>query len=99
MNTVLFKNWLINNGASSKVASDTVSRLKKINLALINSFKSSSIDEEYANDKCSKLTSLLRQKNGRSHNCLDLPFNKSYISTYKLSLAKYVRFKNETYGN
>ncbi len=30
MNEIEFKNWLINNGTNQKVASDIVSRLKRI---------------------------------------------------------------------
>ncbi len=100
MNTTIFKSWLIKNGTSTKVASDNVSRLKKLNNGLIHSNKSTSIDEEYKIDKCNFLLSCF-DNNGRNNNMKtlgikNLPIGKASIHTYKLALNKYISFKTTT---
>lgn len=99
MNTAIFKNWLIKKGVSSKVASDTVCRLKKLDRALIESSIPSSVDSEYNKDACNQLLKCF-SKNGKneimdSFQLHSLPIGKSYIHTYKLSLTKYILFKKE----
>lgn len=99
MNTAIFKNWLVNNGYSSKVASDTICRLNKLNKALIESPISSSVDSEYEKDYCENLLRCF-SNNGKnpimdSFHLYSLPIGKLYIHTYKLSLTKYLKFKKE----
>lgn len=99
MNTVLFKNWLIQKGHSTKVASDIVCRLKKIDLALIESLIRSSVDNEFNQDNCRKLLDCF-SNNGKNstmylYQLKYLPIGKGSIHTYKLSLRKYIEFKKE----
>lgn len=99
MNTAIFKIWLIKNGNSSKVASDTISRLKKLDRALIESPISSSVDSEFNKDACEQLFKCF-SKSGKnpimdSFQLYSLPIGKRYIHTYKLSLTKYIAFKKE----
>ena len=51
MNEIEFRNWLINKGAKTKVAGDTISRLKRIEREIENC----DIDEQYRSDKCEHL--------------------------------------------
>lgn len=99
MNTAIFKTWLIQNGSSPKVATDTISRLKKLDRALIESPISSSIDSEFNKDICERLLKCF-SKSGKNHimdsfQLYSLPIGKRYIHTYKLSLTKYITFKKE----
>lgn len=98
MNTPQFKIWLIKNGASSKVASDIVSRLKRLDFALISSHLKSSVDFEFNNDCCEQLLKAF-SKNGKNeimkkYQLTSLPIGFGTIHTYKLSLTKYILFKN-----
>lgn len=99
MNTAIFKTWLVKNGNSSKVASDTISRLKKIDRALIESPISSSVDFEFNKDACNQLLKCF-SKSGKNpimdlFQLYSLPIGERYIHTYKLSLTKYIAFKKE----
>lgn len=99
MNTAIFKTWLVKNGNSSKVASDTISRLKKLDRCLIESPISSSVDSEFNKDACEQLLKCF-SKSGKnpimdSFQLYSLPIGKRYIHTYKLSLTKYIAFKKE----
>ena len=98
MNTAIFKTWLIQNGSSPKVATDTISRLKKLDRVLIESPISSSIDSEFNKDVCEQLLKCF-SKSGKnpvmdSFQLYSLPIGKRYIHMYKLSLTKYIIFKN-----
>lgn len=98
MNTILFKTWLIQHNHSPKTASDTVSRLKKLNHALIESPLSTSIDSEFDRDHCAQLVSSF-SKNGKNetmetYQLTELPIGKKNIHTYKLALTKYLLFKD-----
>ncbi len=99
MNTAIFKIWLVKNGNSPKVATDTISRLKKLDRALIASPISSSVDSEFNKDVCEQLLKCF-SKSGKnpimdSFQLYSLPIGKKYIYTYKLSLTKYIAFKKE----
>jgi hypothetical protein len=99
MNTAIFKTWLVENGNSPKVASDTISRLKKLDSSLIESPISSSVDSEFNKDTCDQLLKCF-SKSGEnpvmdSFQLYSLPIGKRSIHTYKLSLTKYITFKKE----
>lgn len=87
-----FFSWLQNNGISKKVASDYVSRIKNFEHSISNC----DIDEEYHKDKCSAILELFcksgkNEKMASLHNG-NLPIGKYYLSTYKLSIKKYISF-------
>ena len=63
MNTVEFNNWLLSNGTNKKVASDIVSRLKRIDRELLYSECSTSVDEQFNVDSCSSLLECLSKNN------------------------------------
>ena len=99
MDTAIFKIWLIKNGNSPKIASDTICRLKKLDIALIESPISSSVNSEFNKDNCENLLKCF-SKNGENQimdyfKLYSLPIGKRYIHTYKLSLTKYILFKKE----
>ena len=99
MNTISFKAWLLEKGYSPKVASDIVSRLKKLDRTLIESPISSSVDIEFNKDSCKNLCSCFH-KCGKNtvmdkYQLCGLPIGKLYIHAYKLALNKYILFKKE----
>lgn len=100
MNIILFKDWLIKNKTSLKVASDIASRLNKLNNALIHCKKTTSIPIEYKKDKCQYLLSCFYNnginENMAKYGILTLPLGKGSIHTYKLALNKYIKFKQAT---
>lgn len=95
MNEVEFRNWLINKGVKTKVAGDTISRLKRIEHEIENC----DIDEQYRSDKCEFLMSLFVNMgvndNMKKHSNVNLPIGKYYMSTYRHSLKQYIQFCEE----
>lgn len=96
MNEVEFRNWLINKHTKTKVAGDTISRLKRIE----HEIKNCDIDEQYRRDKCEFLM-LLFQNMGLNENMknfpdVTFPIGKYYMSTYRHSLKQYITFCEET---
>ncbi len=95
MNEVEFRNWLINKGVKTKVAGDTISRLKRIEREIENC----DIDEQYRSDKCEFLMSLFVNMgvndNMKKYSNVNLPIGKYYMSTYRHSLKQYIQFCEE----
>ncbi len=94
MQEIEFRNWLINTGLNKKLASDNVSRLKRLE----NELDSCDIDEEYQRDKCQYLLSLFA-KMGKNDNMAkytntNLPIGKYYMNTYRYALRKYILFSD-----
>lgn len=95
MNTVEFNNWLLSNGKSKKVASDIISRLKRIDYELINSSVESSVDNEFNFDRCSRLLRSFSRKIPDEEKILkgsSLPLKKPEIANYKYSLNQYISY-------
>ena len=96
MDAVSFRAWLINNGVKSKVATDTVSRVKKLKKEINNC----DIDAHYKRDRCAYLLSLFFNKGQNEQmqqykNCA-LPIGKYTLSTYSYALRKYIAFRDAT---
>lgn len=95
MNEVEFRNWLINKGVKTKVAGDTISRLKRIEREIENC----DIDEQYRSDKCEFLMSLFVNMgvndNMKKYSNVNLPIGKYYMSTYRHSLKQYIQLCEE----
>lgn len=95
MNEVEFRNWLINKGVKTKVAGDTISRLKRIEREIENC----DIDEQYCSDKGEFLMSLFVNMgvndNMKKYSNVNLPIGKYYMSTYRHSLKQYIQFCEE----
>ena len=75
MNEMDFRTWLFRQGVNKKVASDTVSRIKRIEREVNHC----DIDIEYRNDECSALLYLFKNKGINEHmNTLEmsLPIGK-----------------------
>lgn len=86
MDEINFKNWLFHKNITKKVASDIVSRLKRVQKSYDD------IDEEYAIDKFKRL--LVSVKNNKSF--LDSCANNKYaINTYIYAINKYKLFRKE----
>ena len=95
MNEVDFRAWLAQNATDKKVASDLVSRLKRLEKEMNHC----DIDTEYRSDRCSTLLSYFRKKGLNTEmNALNtsLPVGKYQLSTYKYALNKYIAFLRET---
>lgn len=99
MNEVEFKNWLIKNGTKSKVASDTVSRLKRIEREIENC----DIDEQYRRNKCDYLLKLFLDMGNndrmKKYPNANFPIGKYYMSTFRYALKQYIQFCDETISN
>lgn len=95
MNLIEFSNWLITNGYNKKIASDIISRLKRIDKELLYSKKQTTIDNEYLFDSCENLLKSLI-KNQKSDEYVlknsNLPVNKYEIYNYKFALNKYLSY-------
>lgn len=95
MNEIDFRIWLFRQGVNKKVASDTVSRIKRIE----RETNYCDIDIEYRKNKCSVLLALFKNKGiNEQMNALEtsLPIGKYQLSTYKYALKKYIAFLTET---
>lgn len=91
MNELDFRTWLSRQGVNKKVASDMVSRIKRIE----REANYCDIDIEYRKDECSALLSLFKNKGINDNmNSLEttLPVGKYQLSTYKYALKKYIAF-------
>lgn len=95
MNEIDFRTWLSRQGVNKKVASDMVSRIKRIERETSHY----DIDVEYNKDECATLLSLFKNKGiNEQMNSLEtsLPIGKYQLSTYKYALKKYMVFRAET---
>ena len=94
MNEIEFKKWMIKSGKNTKVISDTISRIKKIEREL----GCIEIDDEYKKDQCSHLLSLF-DNTGRNEQMnqfqTSLPIGKYSLSTYKYAINLYISFLSE----
>lgn len=94
MDEINFKNWQINKGINHKVASDNISRLKRIEREINHC----DIDEHYRSDKCKYLMDLFL-KSGKNEEMQKynstFPIGKYYMSTFRHALKLYVQFKDE----
>ena len=94
MYEIEFVQWLKAQGVSSKLCSDCVSRIKRIE----RSIKDCDIDEEYEKDRCEHLLSLFinvgKNKEMEMYLIGDLPIGKYYLSAFSYSVRKYVIFKD-----
>lgn len=96
MNEVEFKNWLTRNGCTPKVASDHISRLKRVEREINHC----DMDEQYRNDGCKYLMGLF-SNNGNNEEMkkiknISFPIGKYYMGTYRLAIKKYIMFCDET---
>lgn len=98
MNEFEFRKWLEQKGASKKVQSDLISRIKRVEKEINHC----DIDNEYHSDRCVNLLDYF-EKNGdnvkmsKIKNC-NLPIGKYYMSTFRYSINKYIQFKNELHN-
>lgn len=92
MNEIGFRKWLLENGKKGKVASDTISRLKKVERELGNI----DMDEEYKKDQCCRVLKLF-DNTGRNDEMdkyiTTLPIGKYYLSTYRYAVKLYTLYK------
>lgn len=99
MNEVEFRNWLNRQGKKSKVISDCISRLKRIEKELNHC----DIDAEYRSDKCEKLLSIFlnmgHNDEMKKYPNARLPIGKYYMSTYRHALKQYIEFCDDTILN
>ncbi len=89
---ICFLKWLKGKGFSSKVQSDTTSRLKR----LIRAMEYIDINLEYKKDKCEKLLALFKNKglndSVKKYINFDLPVGTYQLATYKYALKLYIDF-------
>ena len=96
MNVEGFRDWLIRQGMSSKLRSDCISRVKRLE----TEFNNCDIDELYRCDGCAYLISML-EKNGKNeimqkHANVNLPVGKYSMGTYRSALKRYIQYISET---
>lgn len=94
MDIIYFNNWLIKQNKNKKVISDTISRIKKIELLIGNS-----IDEQYKKDSCDFLLSIFDNKgiNDKMNNFIinsnvSMPIGKYHLSAYKYAVNTYINY-------
>ena len=96
MKELEFRQWMIQKGIKTKVQSDCISRIKRIEKELNHC----DIDEQYRSDKCEFLMSLFvnmgQNDNMKKYPNAKLPIGKYYMSTYRHSIKQYVAFCEET---
>ncbi|UUD35098.1 hypothetical protein NPA07_04820 [Mycoplasmopsis caviae] len=90
-----FTIYLNKNNISKKVASDIVSRLKRIE----TSIKNCDIDDEYNKDKCNCLLKLFENRGNNKKIKKEIrekfPIGTIGMNTFKYAIKKYVMFKIE----
>ena len=95
MNELDFRAWLAQNDVQPKVASDLVSRLKRVEREINHC----DIDKEYRNDKCVTLLSYFRSK-GLNAKMASLntsfPVGAYHLGIYPHAIRKYIAFLEET---
>ena len=98
MNEVDFRNWLASKGTGSKVQTDYISRLRRVERELDNC----DLDDEYKRDRCEYLLSVfLKMGNNdkmKKYPNAKFPIGKYHLSTYRHSIKKYVEFCDEFIG-
>ncbi|MBE7087510.1 MAG: hypothetical protein E7369_04335 [Clostridiales bacterium] len=97
MNEIDFKLYLAKQGFSKKVASDLVSRLKRIE----KEFNVQEIDSEYERDKCAYILNLFNKKglnDDMQTFCTSLPVGSYQLSTFKYALNNYIKFLDNFYN-
>ncbi|MGO4961398.1 hypothetical protein ACTQ5X_06605 [Jeotgalibaca porci] len=96
MDEVNFKNWLEKYNFNSKVQSDLISRLKRLERELGNC----DLDKEFKKNECKYLLSLFDNKGINKEmerfGEVSLPIGQYHLSTYKYALNKYIHFSRET---
>ena len=94
-----FRSWLINNGVKTKVAGDTISRLKRVEREI----EHCDIDEQYRSDRCEHLLRLFldmgNNEEMKKYPNANLPIGKYYMSTYRHAIKQYVQFCDEVTSN
>lgn len=89
-----FREWLKESGKKSKIISDTLSRLRRVEREIGDC----DIDAHYEKDKCEYLMSLFLKmgKNDemKKYPNVSLPIGKYYMGTYRLALKQYVAFRD-----
>ena len=98
MNEIDFTIWLKANGASKKLCSDYVSRLKRVERSIADC----DLDTEYSNDRCKSLLSLFLKtgKNAEMSKRMtqSLPIGKYHLSAFSYAIRKYVTFKDNAFS-
>ena len=92
MNEVDFRAWLVESEINKKVASDCVSRVKKIERELGNC----DLDSEFKKDECENILCALKHKGEnpimQQYKSANLPIGKHSLATYTYALKKYINF-------
>ena len=96
MNEVGFRKWLEESGTKKKVASDVISRLKRVE----REFEQIDLDEEYDSDHCDRILSAFsncgRNEVMESYPYATFPIGQYHLNTYKVAVRKYIEYrKNE----
>jgi len=93
MNEMEFRAYLSNKGMKSKVVTDTVSRLKRIEKEL----GPCDMDNEYRKDQCEWLMKAFLNMGNNDEmkpfvGKANLPIGKYYMSTYRHAIKQYILF-------
>lgn len=93
MNEIEFRIYLTEKGMKSKVVSDTISRLKRIEKEL----SPCDMDNEYRKDRCEWLMKAFLNMGVNDEmkpftDKVRLPIGKYYMSTYRHAIKQYIEF-------
>lgn len=92
MNEVGFRNWLSCTGTNSKVQSDCISRIKKIEREL----NQCDIDEHYRTDKCQHLMAVFTHMGinaeMKKYPAANFPIGNYSMNTYRYAIKQYIQF-------
>ncbi|SNS87379.1 hypothetical protein SAMN05446037_102511 [Anaerovirgula multivorans] len=97
MRAKAFADWLMNvDHRDIRQARDYVSRVRRVENALSEYLlRSVNLDEEFNNDNCDFILSLLSIEHDKKiSNTINLPESKDGLSKLKTAVNKYIRFCN-----
>ena len=94
MKEIDFKKWLLENGTKKKIATDWVSRAKRVERALEIDLEKRYKKTELV-DILDILRSMVKAEDIEEYRGVDLPIGKPYLSTYSSAIKKYIMFKKD----
>ena len=95
-----FRTWLIKKGANNnKVISDTLSRVKRVEIAFTEIIPSFSYAKEFKKDKGVSLCESLSSKGKNLPDDIHLPKGSKQMFSIASAVKKYMHFLSDAIGN
>ena len=97
MEIINFKNWLYSLNISTKVCSDIICRLQKIEKILIYSTLETTLDAEFELDQCERILKIFSHENYyKKLKISPHTLSKKSLPSYKYSINKYIKYEKMT---